>query len=118
MKIVRGGGSEEEDYNIKQKYYNNGIWEYPETFERKNRGNTFKYRESSSIIESIEKRKIIILDLFQNLEDTVLERKRKKDHGNKKEKYHEIRKNTYSITVKSQKTLEKKKKSIMSNAKL
>ena len=83
MKIVRGGGSEEEDYNIKQKYYNNGIWEYPETFERKNRGNTFKYRESSSIIESIEK-KIIILDLFQNLEDTVLERKRKKDHGNKK----------------------------------
>jgi len=54
LKIMRGSGSEEEDFNIKQKYYGQGVWEYPETFERKNRGNSFKYEERSSILESIE----------------------------------------------------------------
>lgn len=56
MKIIRGSGSEEEDFHIKQKYYNQGIWDYPEKFERKNRGQTFKTREYSSIMESIEKK--------------------------------------------------------------
>jgi hypothetical protein len=56
LKIMRGSGSEEEDWHIKQKYYNHGIWEEPDIFERKNRGTTFKSYERSSIMESIEKK--------------------------------------------------------------
>lgn len=53
LKIVRGGGSEEEDRAIKEKYYQQGIWESPQRYSRKRRGDSFKNEEESSIMESI-----------------------------------------------------------------
>ena len=53
LKIIRGGGSPEEDQAIKEKMYYQGIWEPPEKFKKRNRGDSFKSDESSSIMESI-----------------------------------------------------------------
>jgi replicative DNA helicase len=53
LKIMRGDGSDKQDAEIRQKYYNEGVWDVDNKYERKRRGQSFKNNEESSIMESI-----------------------------------------------------------------
>ena len=55
LKIMRGNGSPDQDKEIKEKMYGEGIWEEREqSFQIKSRSESFKNEEQSSIMESIK----------------------------------------------------------------